>query len=252
MKHILVEIPVDGEWPSSQDLDARNAVIDELEQLRLGENTGAGGGMGSMDFSLRVADESRARQAIEAAMSKYLPNRQFTLDVSDDEDDGGDGGDESESPAADGIPTSRSYVHDKCGQSTVVSGGDFKNLACPVPGMGRTMCVSCGGAFPVSEFKWEDSNEGIEAYYKRHRARISAFIRLLCSRQITLVAALIGFIAGIGVGVWSGNALGLLWGIVIGVVSALVGPIASILIWDAITTPLLNRDLGVRDVRLLQ
>jgi hypothetical protein len=243
-RHVFVEIPVEGDWPSPEDMDARNAVIDELDQLAIGEFTGSGGGLGAMDFSYRVADEQRARQAIEAAMAKHLPNREYTLDVSDEEQRPGE--------TADGVPSSRSYIHNKCGQTTDVDGGDFKNIASPVPGMTRTMCAACGSVFPISEFKWADSDEEIVAYYERYRAQVSPYTRLICSRQLSLATLSLGLLTGSGIGIWSGNSIGLIWGIVIGFVASIVGVIASLIIWDMITSRILNKALGVPDARCLK
>ena len=63
---------------------------------------------------------------------------------------------------------------------------------------------------------------------------------------------MIVLLSGIGVGIWSGNALGLIWGIVIGFLSWFVGTIALILIWDTMTSRLLCKALGVSDVRCLK
>lgn len=150
------------------------------------------------------------------------------------------------------VPDSRSYVHSQCGETTEVDGGDFRNMASPVPGMVKTICSKCGQAFPVSEFQWEDSGEGIDAYYERHRARVPALPRLLCSRQFSVAILLIGLLSGIALGVWSWSALGIVWGIAVGVVASLVGAIASLVIWDAVTGRILSRSLDVPDVRCLK
>ena len=150
------------------------------------------------------------------------------------------------------IPDSREYVHRTCGKVTEVSGGDFRNMAAPVPGMKGTMCAACGGFFPVSEFTWADSNEEIVAYYERHRARVPALTCLLCSRPLGLAIIALGFLAGIGIGVWAGYALGIIWGLLIGVVASLAGALATLLIWDGIEQRLLHSALGVPDVRCLK
>lgn len=150
------------------------------------------------------------------------------------------------------VPDSRSYVHSQCGETTEVDGGDFRNMASPVPGMVKTICSKCGQAFPVSEFQWEDSGESIAAYYERHRARVPALPRLLCSRQFSVAILLMGLLSGIALGVWSWSALGIVWGIAVGVVASLVGPIASLVIWDAVTGRILSRSLDIPDVRCLK
>ena len=61
-----VNIPVAGMWPSPEELAARNAAMASLDAVGIGTCTGAGGGMGEMDFSYRVTDEVGCdRPAIE-------------------------------------------------------------------------------------------------------------------------------------------------------------------------------------------
>lgn len=116
----------------------------------------------------------------------------------------------------------------------------------------KTICCKCGKAFPVSEFQWVDTGEGIAAYYERHLASVPALPRLLCSRQFSKIILLIGFLSGIALGGWCWSVLGIVWGIVVGVVSSLVGAIGSLVIWDAVTARILSRSLGVPDVRCLK
>lgn len=243
-RQVFVEIPVDGEWPSPEDLNARDAVIDALDQRNIGEFIGSGGGLGNMDFSYRVSNEEVARQAIEATMARLLPNLPFTLEVSDD------------TPAPkrlpDRVPSSGSYIHDTCGQTTDVDGGDFKNLKKPVPGMRGTMCAACGSMFLINEFKWADTGEPILAYYERHRANVPALTKLLCCNPLGLTAWLLGLLAGIGFAIWCSSHLGWIWGILIGLVSSFVGLIAAILIWGTFTDYLINKALGVSDIRRLK
>jgi len=153
---------------------------------------------------------------------------------------------------SDGIPESREYVHVGCGQITQVTGGDFKNVASPSPGVVKTMCSACGTYFPISEFKWEDTQEDIVSYYARYNAKVPAFIHQICSRKLGVALLLVGLLAGIAVGVWSGNALGILWGIVIGIVASLIGMLVGINIWDGMGHRALRRALGVPDVRCLK
>ncbi len=87
MASIFVDIPVDGDWPSAADMEARNAVIDALDEQKIGVFVGAGGGMGAMDFSYNVSDADAAKKIIEELLTKHLPNREYTLDVSDTDDE---------------------------------------------------------------------------------------------------------------------------------------------------------------------
>lgn len=150
------------------------------------------------------------------------------------------------------VPDSRLYIHNKCGEVTEVGGGDFKNMAAPVPGMPRTMCAACGGIFPTTEFKWEDSGEQITAYYERHRQLVPASIAFLCSRAVSGSIMFGGFLAGIALGVWIGMVSSILWGLLAGVVLALVLAVGVIIVWDAVSTRILSNALKVPDVRCLK
>jgi hypothetical protein len=84
MPYISVDIPVVGEWPSRQDLDARNAVIDELDARRIGQFVGSGGGRGSMDFSYKVHSPTIVEPVIREVVAKYLPDRDYSVYVQDE------------------------------------------------------------------------------------------------------------------------------------------------------------------------
>lgn len=150
------------------------------------------------------------------------------------------------------IPESRAYVHDRCREVTTVDGGDFRNMAAPVPGMLKTVCAHCGSAFPVSEFRWEDTGESIADYYERHRRQLPALPRWLGSRRFSIAALAMGFGGGIALGVWCRNALGAGWGILIGLIAALVGAVMAVVIWSMATEWALSRALRVPDVRCLK
>jgi hypothetical protein len=75
---IEVEMSVASKWPSTAESARRNRVIERLDAIGIGTCTGAGGGMGKMDFSYRVADDVTAREAIALVM----PEIPFTIRVS--------------------------------------------------------------------------------------------------------------------------------------------------------------------------
>jgi hypothetical protein len=81
MLSISVEIPVEGDWPSAEDMDARNAVIDELDESGFGEFVGAGGGLGAMDFQYDVADAEQAKRQVAEVMQRHLPGRVYAVRV---------------------------------------------------------------------------------------------------------------------------------------------------------------------------
>ena len=153
---------------------------------------------------------------------------------------------------ADQIPHSRLYIHNKCGEVTEIGGGDFKNVASPVPGMVTTMCSACGKMFPISQFKWADSDEKIVAYYARHRARVPSPTKRLCSRPIRIAIMMTGFLAGIGFGFWVRNMFVAAGDFLPIVVSSVIGAIGSLTIWEGITNRVLSRSLGVPDIRCLR
>ena len=61
---------------------------------------------------------------------------------------------------------SRTYVHDKCQSSTVVSGLDFFDLVDPTARVILTRCAQCG-LVSLSSVRWQDTNEPIADYRQR-------------------------------------------------------------------------------------
>ena len=94
------------------------------------------------------------------------------------------------------VPTSRTYVHDRCGNATVVSGNDFESLANPFAFCSGTMCVACNKAFPLKQFVWADTGETITARRSRLRGATSPAQKLFSMLVGPLIFGLIG--AGIG------------------------------------------------------
>jgi hypothetical protein len=82
-KTIFADIHIDGGWPTPDEMISRNAILDEIDQMGLGQFVGAGDSIGSVDFSYRVADAATARRTIESLIRKHLPNHEYTVDVSD-------------------------------------------------------------------------------------------------------------------------------------------------------------------------
>jgi hypothetical protein len=84
MVTLEITIPVASEWPTREDLTARNAVEDALNAAGLGIISGAGGGMGNMDLAYRLDDEAMipsARVAIDNAMKMHMARYQYTISV---------------------------------------------------------------------------------------------------------------------------------------------------------------------------
>jgi hypothetical protein len=63
MTTLTIKIPIASEWPTSKELALRNKVGAALDASGNGQCTGAGGGLGEMDLSFRVDDDSRVLAA---------------------------------------------------------------------------------------------------------------------------------------------------------------------------------------------
>jgi hypothetical protein len=84
MVSIEITMPIASQWPTRDELAARNAVEASLISARVGICTGAGGGMGQMHLTYRVADESivpAARAVIAEAMKSHMPTFLYSIKV---------------------------------------------------------------------------------------------------------------------------------------------------------------------------
>lgn len=79
----------------------------------------------------------------------------------------------------DPIPTSRVYLHLRCGGGTAVSGHDFVSLCDPARPVSGTMCVTCGDCFPLDQFVWADTEETLQDCRSRWFGRLAPAERLL-------------------------------------------------------------------------
>jgi hypothetical protein len=82
MIYYEITVPVVSDWPTREELAARNAVEAALIAAGAGKCTGAGGGMGHMHLTIRLDDESAvqaARAVIDGAMKAHMPGFQYTV-----------------------------------------------------------------------------------------------------------------------------------------------------------------------------
>jgi hypothetical protein len=93
-------------------------------------------------------------------------------------------------------PDSRPYIHDRCGQVTVVSGNDFTRLVNPFTFVSQTYCVGCQGFASLRSVAWADTGESIAAYRRRLRGEAPQSLKLVGWFLGPLAALLLG--AGIG------------------------------------------------------
>jgi hypothetical protein len=82
-KTIFADIHIEEGWPTPDELISRNAILDEIDQMGLGQFVGASDRMGRVDFSYRVSDAASAQTTIENVIRKHLPYHEFTVDVSE-------------------------------------------------------------------------------------------------------------------------------------------------------------------------
>jgi hypothetical protein len=78
---------------------------------------------------------------------------------------------------------SRTYVHTVCGGATTIDGPDFAVVSNPLDYMKRSYCAVCENQFPVSELRWQDTNETIASYYERHRRNVSPIVNAIAKRS---------------------------------------------------------------------
>ena len=68
MPYLSVEIPVTGDWPTAEDMEARNAIIEQLDRFKIGQFSGA----------------EAAEAAVQKTIEQHLPGREYTIRVTDD------------------------------------------------------------------------------------------------------------------------------------------------------------------------
>src|SRR5262245_39862866 len=94
------------------------------------------------------------------------------------------------------LPTSRVYVHDRCGTETRVSHGHFKQICGPFIPCTGTFCCGCNEFFPLNEVYWKNTGERIDDYRERLRRKSPALVQVWRYGVGFLIGAVIG--AGIG------------------------------------------------------
>lgn len=150
------------------------------------------------------------------------------------------------------IPESRTYRHVECGSETVVSGQSFEVVSNPMSSMERTMCTACNAMFPIGEFEWADTGEGLADYYARHSQGATDTQRFLCSKTFMVALVVLGAVlAAAGCYYLARNAnvlakvLCLFGGLAIG---AMIGAAVFLKVF---ADPIKRKVCGVSDTRLL-
>jgi hypothetical protein len=84
MVTVEITIPILSQWPTREQLGARNAVESALNAAGLGIVSGVGGGMGVMDVAYRVDDETKvaaAHAVIDKAMQTHMPQFRYQVTI---------------------------------------------------------------------------------------------------------------------------------------------------------------------------
>ncbi len=73
------------------------------------------------------------------------------------------------------VATERAYVHEACGEATLVDGNDFEGLVNPFAVALKTYCVHCRRMVSLKNVVWADTGEPLSQYRKRMLKRIPLF-----------------------------------------------------------------------------
>lgn len=94
-------------------------------------------------------------------------------------------------------PNARVYVHDRCGGSTQVSGGDYTHICDPFRPCTGTYCCTCADFAPLHEVEWADTGERISDYRRRLREETPSLLRAWRYGLGALVGAAGGAVFGL-------------------------------------------------------
>lgn len=86
----------------------------------------------------------------------------------------------------------RPYIHQKCGQTTIITEEHFAGLCNPFEPCSGTICANCGFPDSVSAFLWQDTGESISDYRKRLKQGASSGVKL----WVWLISPLLGAAIG--------------------------------------------------------
>lgn len=144
-----------------------------------------------------------------------------------------------------------SYTHNRCGESTTLSGVHLLMLCDPFSSTVGTYCSGCEDHFPLKQFTWDDTGERISEARRRNAAAASFWVRLMLGGPGWLAV----FVLGAALGFGGGFAIGRLvksfsWPL--GIVGGLLGFFAGAMALGALIPVLLRGCYGVSDWRELE
>ena len=94
-------------------------------------------------------------------------------------------------------PKQRAYVHEKCGTTTMISGGHFTQITDPFMPCTGTFCCECNTFPSLRDVYWEDTEETVADYRRRLRAKTPIVIKLWRYGLGLVVGAGLGAIVGL-------------------------------------------------------
>jgi hypothetical protein len=145
----------------------------------------------------------------------------------------------------------RVYKHRKCGGRTTVSGMALVYMTHIFDHPDRTECEECNDTFPMREFVWDDTGEGLADYYARYAGRFQGKDRFLGSNSVVMTMLALGVLLGGIAGFWIGRGWGRLAMVVsIGLGAMLVG-LVGFAAGAAISQHVRRRILGTDDFTAL-
>ena len=148
-------------------------------------------------------------------------------------------------------PDSRTYVHQACGGSTVISGDDFEKLSDPFRMITGTFCAKCGRMVGLREVFWADTEEAVGEARDRWRTDCPPAVRRLNAPFGCWLSLVLGGLGGVALGCamvqveWPRRFAPIILFTTIGVI-AVPG------LWCAVVAPYLTRRVLKHDWRRMR
>jgi hypothetical protein len=93
-------------------------------------------------------------------------------------------------------PNEREYLHDRCRETTHVSGNDFHALCDPRFAADKTFCGHCQQFDKLNAFRWSDTNELLSDYRTRLRDLVPFYVHIAGSKWLFLVWIILATLTG--------------------------------------------------------
>jgi hypothetical protein len=80
MARISVTIPTAAQWPSQEEMQRRDRIMEQFERQVSGDFIGSGGGRGAVDFAYDVPDVAQAQRMLEEILTRELAGASFKIE----------------------------------------------------------------------------------------------------------------------------------------------------------------------------